>query len=70
MDKYFAIAIVSLSLGAVAVAISAIFQSAFKSIARNPEAESKISKYIFVGAGFTEAMGLFALIAILLLIFS
>lgn len=70
MNSYFAIAIASLSLGLVSISIATIFSSAFNGISRNPESESKISKYIFVGAGFAEAMGLFALITILLLLFS
>jgi len=70
LDKFFAIGLATFSLGLTAIAIAMIFTSALKGISRNPSAESKISKYVFVGAGFAEAMGLFTLITILLLIFS
>ena len=39
-------------------------------LARNPAAESKLAKYIYVGAGLAEAMGLFALVLAFILIFA
>ena len=67
--RYIAIGMMSLGLFASAFGVAKIFSSAFEGIARNPEAEPKIAKYIFVGAGLTEAMGLFALVVIFLLMF-
>ena len=46
-----------------------IFSSLLNGISRNPEAEARMSKYAYVGAGFAESIGLFALIIALLLIF-
>jgi F0F1-type ATP synthase membrane subunit c/vacuolar-type H+-ATPase subunit K len=39
-------------------------------VARNPGAEGKLTKYFFIGAGLSEAMGLFALVVAFLLIFA
>ncbi|GFZ88934.1 ATP synthase subunit c [Rickettsiales bacterium] len=52
-----------------AVAVGNIFTAMLNGIARNPSAEPKLSKYVYVGAGLAEAMGLFSLVVALLLIF-
>jgi F-type H+-transporting ATPase subunit c len=67
--KYIAIAITTLGMGLTATALGTTFSSLFSGIARNPEAEEKISKYAFIGAAFVESMGLFSLVVALLLIF-
>ncbi len=67
--KYIAIGMISLTFAATAFAVSGIFKSAFDGISRNPASEEKIAKYLFVGAGLVEAMGLFALVIVLLLMF-
>jgi F-type H+-transporting ATPase subunit c len=68
--KYIAVGLMAIAFAGAAMAVAGIFKSAMDGIARNPEAEPKIAKYIFVGAGLAEAMGLFALVLALLLIFS
>ena len=55
-------------LGA-ALGVGNIFVAMLNGIARNPSAEDKLAKYVYVGAGLSEAMGLFALVVALLLIF-
>lgn len=67
--KYVAIGLSSISFFGAALGVSIVFKAALEGIARNPSAESGISKYIFVGAGLVEAMGLFALVISLILIF-
>ena len=67
--KYIAIGLCSFAFLGAAIAIGNIFSSAVTSIARNPSAEQKISKYVFIGAGFAESMGLFALVISLILLF-
>lgn len=67
--KFIAIGLLAFAMLGAAIGVGTIFSSALNGIARNPESESKISKYIFVGAGLCEAMGLFALVVMLLLIF-
>ncbi|WP_339042607.1 ATP synthase subunit C family protein [Candidatus Lariskella endosymbiont of Hedychridium roseum] len=56
-------------LGA-AIGVGNIFAALIKSIARNPSAESQLSKYAYIGAGLAEAMGIFAFLMTLLIYFS
>jgi F-type H+-transporting ATPase subunit c len=67
--KYFAVAVVPIALGLTAVGVSKIFSSACTGVANNPSAESSIAKFAFIGGALTEAMGLFALVLGLILIF-
>ena len=67
--KYLAVSILGIVLAFSAFSVSMIFTSAIKGISRNPESEQKISKYIYVGAGLCEAMGLFALVIMFILLF-
>ncbi len=67
--KFIGIGLTALSFFGAALALGNIFATAIKSIARNPSAESKVSKYVFIGAGFAESMGLFALVIALMLLF-
>lgn len=68
--KYIAVAAMSVAMCGAALGVSNIFSSALNGIARNPDAEAKISKYVYVGAGLCEAMGLFALVIAFLIMFS
>jgi F-type H+-transporting ATPase subunit c len=68
--KYLAVGIISIGFAGAAIGVGLIFSAALNGIARNPEAEDKISKYMFIGAGLAEAMGLFALVFGLLLMFA
>ncbi|MDE3060622.1 MAG: F0F1 ATP synthase subunit C [Pseudomonadota bacterium] len=56
-------------LGA-AIGVGIVFAAMLNGIARNPGAEGKLSKYVYIGAGLAEAMGLFALVIALLLIYT
>ncbi len=67
--KYIGVGLTSLGMLGAALGVGNIFAAMLNGIARNPNAESKLSKYIYVGAGLAEAMGLFALVVALLLIF-
>ncbi|AIL64975.1 ATP synthase subunit c [Rickettsiales bacterium Ac37b] len=67
--KFIAIGCMALAMLGAALGIGNIFSAAVNAIARNPEAENKIFKYAFIGAGLAEAMGLFALILAFILIF-
>lgn len=68
--KYIAIGLMALGMLGAAIGVGNIFASVVAAIARNPSAESKLSKYAFIGAGMAEAMGLFALVIAFMLIFS
>ena len=68
--KYLAVGILGITFGGAAIGVGMIFSSALQGISRNPSAESSISKYMFIGAGLAEAMGLFGLVLALLLMFA
>jgi len=68
--KYLAVGLLGLSFAGAAIGVGLIVSSALSGISRNPSAEGSISKYMFVGAGLAEAMGLFGLVLALLLMFA
>ncbi len=68
--KYIAVGLMAFAFAGVALAVASVFKSAFDGISRNPSSEEKIAKYLFVGAGLVEAMGLFALVISLLILFT
>lgn len=67
--KYIAIGLMAFGMLGAAIGVANIFAAVVTAIARNPAAESKLSKYAFIGAGMAEAMGLFALVVCFMLIF-
>lgn len=67
--KYIGVGLTCLGMLGAALGVANIFSSMLNGIARNPNAENKMAKYVYVGAGLSEAMGLFALVIALLLIF-
>jgi len=68
--KYIGAGLTSLGMFGAAIGVGNIFAAMLNGIARNPSAEGKLSKYVYVGAGLAEAMGLFALVIALLLLYS
>ena len=69
--KYIGVGLTSIAMFGAAMGIGNIFAALLSGIARNPSAEDKLMKGAFIGAGLAEAMGLFAfLIALLLLFFA
>ncbi|MAR56120.1 MAG: ATP synthase F0 subunit C [Rickettsiales bacterium] len=68
--KYIGVGLLSFGMLGAAIGVGNIFAAMLNGLARNPAAESKLAKYIYVGAGLAEAMGLFALVVALLLIFA
>jgi F-type H+-transporting ATPase subunit c len=67
--KYVAVGLMALGMFGAAIGVANVFAALINAIGRNPEAESKLSKYAYIGAGMAEAMGLFALVVALLLMF-
>lgn len=67
--KYLAIAIAMLPLAAVAMALGKIFSDWISSVARNPGAKDAVQQIGLLGFALTEAIALFALIIVLILIF-
>lgn len=68
--KYIGVGITTLGMLGAAIGVSNIFVAMLNGIARNPSAESKLAKYVYVGAGLSEAMGLFALVIALIMMFA
>lgn len=68
--KFIGVGMMSLGMLGAAIGVGNIFAAMLSGLARNPSAESKMAKYIYVGAGLSEAMGLFALVIALLLIYA
>jgi len=68
--KYVGVGLSAIGMLGAALGIGNIFAALIKGIARNPSVEPQLLKSAFIGAGLAEAMGLFAfLLAILLLFF-
>jgi F-type H+-transporting ATPase subunit c len=67
--KYIGVGLTSIAMFGAAVGIGNIFSALLNGIARNPSAEEKLMKGAFIGAGLAEAMGLFAFLIALLLLF-
>lgn len=67
--KYIAVGFMAFGMLGAALGVANIFTAMLNGIARNPASESKLAKYVYVGAGLAEAMGLFSLVIALLLIF-
>ncbi|MHC0449516.1 MAG: F0F1 ATP synthase subunit C [Candidatus Lariskella arthropodorum] len=68
--KYVGVGLATLGMLGAAIGVGNIFSALIKSIARNPSAESQLSKYAYIGAGLAEAMGIFAFLMTLLIYFS
>jgi F-type H+-transporting ATPase subunit c len=67
--KYIGVGLTSIAMFGAAMGIGNIFAALLDGIARNPSAEDKLMKGAFIGAGLAEAMGLFAFLIALLLLF-
>ena len=67
--KFIGIGLCVIGLLGAALGIGNIFSTMLSGIARNPEAEGRMKTYAYLGAGLVEAMGLFAFVLALLLIF-
>ena len=68
--KFVGAGLTTLGMLGAAIGVGNIFAAMLNGIARNPGAEAKLTKYVFIGAGLSEAMGLFALVIALLLIYA
>lgn len=58
-----------LGVNGAALGVGRIFASLIDSIARNPSAKEDMTKFAFIGAGLTEALGIFALLITILIFF-
>ena len=67
--KYIGVGLSSIAMFGSAIGIGNIFSALINGISRNPGTEEKLMKGAFIGAGLAEAMGLFAFLISLLLLF-
>jgi len=67
--KYLAISIAMLPLGAVALALGRIFSEWISSVARNPGAKDAVQQTGLLGFALTEAVALFTIILVLIMMF-
>lgn len=67
--KYIGVGLTALGMLGAAIGVGNVFAAIINGIARNPSTENKMSKYAFIGAGLSEAMGLFALVIAFILLF-
>ena len=67
--KYIGVGLSSIAMFGAAIGIGNIFSALLNGIARNPSTEDKLLKGAFIGAGLAVAMGLFAFLIALLLMF-
>ena len=67
--KFIGVGLMSFAMLGAAMGVGKIFASLLDGIARNPSAAPELQKYAFIGAGLAEAMGLFAFVIAMLLMF-
>lgn len=68
--KFIAVGLMAFGMLGAAIGVGNIFGSLLSGIARNPSATEQMQRLAFIGAGLVEAMGLFAFVIAMLLIFS
>ena len=68
--KYIGAGLMAFGMMGAAIGVGLIFAGATQGIARNPAARSQIVGAAIIGAGLAEALGLFAFVGALLLIFA
>ena len=67
--KFIGVGLTSFGMLGAAIGIGIIFGALLNGIARNPSASNQLQRMAFIGAGLAEAMGLFAFVIAILLIF-
>lgn len=68
--KFIAIGLAVFGMLGAGLGIANIFSAMLNGIARNPESESKMKSYVYIGAGMVEIMGLLSFVLAMLLIFA
>ena len=67
--KFIAIGLMAIGMCGAAMAVGMIFTSLLSAIARNPSAADQLQKVALIGSGLAEAMGLFAFMIAILILF-
>lgn len=67
--KYIGAGLATIGMVGAAIGIGTIFSGLVNGIARNPSVEKQLFKNAFIGAALAEALGLFAFVISMLLLF-
>ncbi|MBM3939432.1 MAG: ATP synthase F0 subunit C [SAR202 cluster bacterium] len=67
--KFLAVGLAGLSLAGVGIGLGILGASAMNALGRNPEARTAIAPNMVLALAFTEAIGIYALVTAILLIF-
>jgi F0F1-type ATP synthase membrane subunit c/vacuolar-type H+-ATPase subunit K len=67
--KFIVIGLSAFGMLGASLGMANIFSTMLNGLARNPKSENHMKKYVYTGAALVEAMGLFAFLLALLLIF-
>ncbi len=68
--KYVGVGLMAFGMAGAAIGVGLVFSSLLSSLARNPAASDNLQRNALIGAGLIEAMGLFAFVIAMLIIFS
>lgn len=67
--KYVGVGLTAIAMLGAAIGVGNIFAALLNGVSRNPSVEPKLVKSAFIGAGLSEAMGLFAFVIAIILLF-
>ena len=67
--KYLGVGLLAIGVLGASLGVGNIFAALLNGIARNPGAEPKLAKYFILGAGMVEALGIFCVGIMIVLIF-
>lgn len=67
--KFIGVGLMSLGMFGAAMGVSNIFCALFNSMSRNPSLAEQLQRVALIGAGLVEAMGLFAFVIAIIIIF-
>jgi F-type H+-transporting ATPase subunit c len=67
--KYIGVGLSTLGMLGAAIGVANIFASLLNAMSRNPSAAEQLQRLALIGAGLTEAMGLFAFVLAILILF-
>lgn len=68
--KFIGVGLMAFGMLGAAIGVSNIFSALLNSMARNPSMSDQLQRMALIGAGLAEAMGLFAFVIAVILIFS
>ncbi len=68
--KFIGVGLMAIGMLGAAIGVGNIFSALLTSIARNPSSTNQLQRLALIGAGLTEAMGLFSFVIAILLIFA